>query len=124
MTKGIKGVLIFTTVVALMVIYKVFNPYYAQYFPKCPFKLLTGYQCPGCGSQRAIHDLLNLDIVHACKENMLVVVSIPYLLAGFTFDHIRRPGARLLKLRKTLFGRKAIFLILAIILFFWIGRNL
>ena len=21
-----------------------------QFFPKCPFRLLTGFQCPGCGS--------------------------------------------------------------------------
>ena len=28
-----------------------------QYFPKCPFRFITGLQCPGCGSTRACYQL-------------------------------------------------------------------
>ena len=34
-------------------------------FPRCMFLTLTGWQCPGCGSQRALHALLHGDIASA-----------------------------------------------------------
>ncbi|WP_225974845.1 DUF2752 domain-containing protein [Arachidicoccus ginsenosidivorans] len=58
----------------------------SSWFPKCPFRSLTGLQCPGCGSQRAIHDLLNLDILGAFRENALMVVSIPYIVTAFILN--------------------------------------
>lgn len=47
----------------------------------CPFHFLTGLLCPGCGSQRAIHDLLHLRVGEAFGHNALLVLSIPLLLA-------------------------------------------
>ena len=108
----------------LIIIYKVFNPLESKYFPKCPFLELTGYRCPGCGSQRAIHHLLNFDILGAAKENVLLVISIPYLIVGFTFDSLKNPGKTVLKWRKRLFGLKAIRIILVLIISFWILRNM
>ncbi|NBX37755.1 MAG: DUF2752 domain-containing protein, partial [Planctomycetes bacterium] len=35
-------------------------------------------QCPGCGSTRAMHDLLNADLVRAFRCNpALVVIGLP-----------------------------------------------
>ncbi|MDE7397749.1 MAG: DUF2752 domain-containing protein, partial [Muribaculum sp.] len=45
------------TVIVVTVIYAVFDPT-LPWFPKCLFRQLTGLECPGCGSQRAIHALL------------------------------------------------------------------
>tara|TARA_R110002051_G_scaffold197582_1_gene265073 strand:- start:15043 stop:15462 length:420 start_codon:yes stop_codon:yes gene_type:complete len=45
-------------------------------FAVCPFHYMTGYHCPGCGSQRAIHDLLNFRIWEAIKHNVLLLVVI------------------------------------------------
>ena len=42
-------------------------------FPKCLFFSLTGLQCPGCGSQRALHSLLHLDLVAALRYNAYMV---------------------------------------------------
>ena len=33
--------------------------------PVCAFKYLTGYDCPGCGSQRAFHALLHGRVAEA-----------------------------------------------------------
>jgi len=104
-------------------IYKRFNPVDSVWFPKCPFRALTGLKCPGCGSQRAIHYLLNLDIQSAFKENALLVISIPYIITGFVFDCLRHHTPRLLKWRKALFGVKAIWIIFVLVVGFWILRN-
>ncbi|MCB0770314.1 MAG: DUF2752 domain-containing protein [Flavobacteriales bacterium] len=48
-------------------------------FLSCPFRLLTGLLCPGCGSQRAVHDLLHLRLEDAFRHNGLLVASIPLL---------------------------------------------
>ena len=55
------------------------DPAGASIFPPCPFHLLTGQYCPGCGSLRAIHRLLHGQLVAALRLNPLMVVSIPFL---------------------------------------------
>jgi len=111
-------------IIILAILYRTYNPTGNIYFPKCPFLELTGFKCPGCGSQRAIHYLLNFDILNAWKENALLVVSIPYILTGLIFDSLKNPNRYILKWRKTLFGQRAIFVILFIIITFWIVRNI
>ena len=43
----------------------------------CPWLLLTGTQCPGCGGLRAVNDLTRGDIVAAASSNLLVVSAVP-----------------------------------------------
>ena len=52
-------------------------------FPKCLFHAATGLHCPGCGSQRAIHNLLRGNIAAALHFNLLVVVALPIVLVGY-----------------------------------------
>jgi hypothetical protein len=59
-------------------------------FPACPFRLLTGWNCPACGGLRMIHDLLHGDLAAAITDNAFLLVSIP-LLAGW-FLLRRRAG--------------------------------
>ncbi|AGZ53708.1 DUF2752 domain-containing protein [Mycobacterium kansasii] len=47
-------------------------------YPQCPFKLLTGWNCPACGGLRMTHDLLHGDVAAAINDNVFVVL----LLAG------------------------------------------
>jgi hypothetical protein len=108
----------------LMLIYALYDPADSPIFPKCPFRSLTGYKCPGCGSQRAIHDLLHLDIAAAFRENFMLMLAIPYMITGAVFDLIKKPGPRLISWRKILFGTKAIFIVLFLIIAFWILRNI
>ncbi len=121
--KIIRWGIISVLLIILAILYKVYNPYESTLFPKCPFRQLTSLKCPGCGSQRGIHYLLNFDIQNAFKENMLLVLSIPYILVGFVFDIIKKPNKSLIKWRKRLFGQTAIFIILIIVIGFWILRN-
>jgi hypothetical protein len=51
-------------------------------FPRCPFYLLTGLFCPGCGSQRATHALLHGRVAQAAGLNLLAVAALPVLALG------------------------------------------
>ena len=39
-------------------------------FPACPFKLLTGWNCPACGGLRMTHDLLHGNLSAAVVDNV------------------------------------------------------
>lgn len=43
----------------------------------CPFKALTGWDCPGCGGLRAVNDLSNGELSSAWHSNALVVSLVP-----------------------------------------------
>jgi hypothetical protein len=49
-------------------------------FPPCPFKALTGWNCPACGGLRMTHDLLHGDVAAAVVDNVFALVGIPLLL--------------------------------------------
>ncbi|OBA90641.1 hypothetical protein A5662_22850 [Mycobacteriaceae bacterium 1482268.1] len=50
-------------------------------FPACPFKLLTGFNCPACGGLRMTHDLLHGDLAAAVVDNIVLLIGLPALLA-------------------------------------------
>lgn len=50
-------------------------------FPPCPFKLLTGWNCPACGGLRMTHDLLHGDLAAAVVDNVFLLIGLPALLA-------------------------------------------
>ena len=56
--KKITFIVIAVALAVMAVVYFVFDPTTTRLFPKCAFYALTGFKCPGCGSQRAIHALL------------------------------------------------------------------
>ncbi|MBL7950518.1 MAG: DUF2752 domain-containing protein [Flavobacteriales bacterium] len=57
-------------------------------FLSCPFRLFTGLLCPGCGSQRALHDLMHLRTGEAFDHNALLVISIPLLVLQWACSHL------------------------------------
>ncbi|MBC6992418.1 DUF2752 domain-containing protein [Hymenobacter sp. BT491] len=66
---------------ALAALYFRLDP--ARYpFPRCPFYLLTGLYCPGCGTQRALHALLHGRLCQAASLNLLAVLYAPVLVFG------------------------------------------
>jgi Protein of unknown function (DUF2752) len=50
-------------------------------FPPCPFKLLTGWNCPVCGGLRMTHDLLHANLSAAVVDNIFLLAGIPALVA-------------------------------------------
>ena len=98
-----------------------FEPGRTGFFPLCPFRLVTGLTCPGCGSTRALHQLLHGHFASAFMLNPLFIIAIPFLFyallrhSAFAFQgKIPRPNA---------LPAAYIYLIFVVILSFWIFRN-
>jgi len=63
----------------------VFDPSRYHFYPVCVFHQATGLLCPGCGSLRALHELLHGHLVAAFRFNPLLVCFLPL---GFFFAAI------------------------------------
>ncbi|MDT5115299.1 MAG: hypothetical protein QOE30_1038 [Mycobacterium sp.] len=61
-------------------------------YPHCPFKWLTGWDCPFCGGLRMTHDLLHGHLASSINDNVFVLVGLP-VLAGWLLMR-RQQGRR------------------------------
>jgi hypothetical protein len=68
-------------VVAGTVALRVRDPHQSGSWGYCPWKLLTGLDCPGCGTLRAVNDLTHGHVVAAASSNLLFVVMVPVMIA-------------------------------------------
>lgn len=53
-----------------------FDPSSFSIFPKCPFHSITGFHCPGCGSQRAIHSFMHGNLAKGFQHNFLILLLL------------------------------------------------
>lgn len=113
------GVLIFFGILAL---YLFWNPSDSNIFPKCPFYSLSGIYCPGCGSQRAAHKMLNGNIIEGIRHNYLIALLVLVLLyQSFIYimnSALNKEVTNLLHKSKVTLG------ILITVILFWILRNI
>lgn len=75
----IKVIFVCTAVSAGALLYFFYDARYVAFLPRCPFYVLTGLYCPGCGSQRAISSLLHGEILSALQFNVLLIIFLPIL---------------------------------------------
>ena len=89
----------------------------------CVFHELTGYYCPGCGSGRALRALLHGSFAEAFGYNALfLLLGVPCgVLLGWEYLRFVFPG---LGLRKAALPAWCGPAALALILLFWLLRNL
>ena len=119
-----RALVIVIVIVLLLVfgfIYYALDPSTSTVFPRCGFLSLTGYKCPGCGSQRAIHALLHGDVVTAFRHNAMLLISIPWLALSLFAEgqRVRNP-----RLYARLNAPLIIMLYLAAVLLWWLLRNI
>ena len=95
---------------AAVVLLYLYNPSESALFPKCPFFMLTGYKCPGCGTLRGLHALLHGNIIEALRLNAFMVLCIPVLFL-ITFSQRIRKNATFSKV------------LLGTVILWWIIRN-
>lgn len=74
------GLLVLAAAALLAAILFFFNPGQHGFYPFCLFYRMTGLQCPGCGSLRALHQLLHGNILEALRLNALLTLSLPFFV--------------------------------------------
>lgn len=83
--------------------------------PRCMFKLITSLECPGCGTQRAIHALFHGHIAQAWNFNPALFFAVPLIAL-----YIKSPQ----KINRTIHSARFIYCLVGIIILYWIIRNL
>jgi hypothetical protein len=97
------------------------DPVQSGIFPPCPFRFLTGLKCPGCGTLRGLHQLLHGNPMASWRLNPLMVIMLPFLgyaLISYTWRVFR--GKPLSNITLPAFWT---WLLLAVILVYWVVRN-
>lgn len=99
----------------------VFEPGKTGFFPACPFRLLTGFTCPGCGTTRALHEILHGDFAAAFVLNPVLLLAIPFLVFALLRYSVivMRGGVP----RPNALPAPFIYVIFVVIVSFWIFRN-
>lgn len=110
-------------IMLLVFLYYFLNPERDSLFPSCPLLYLTGYECPGCGSQRAFHALLHFDIVQAIRYNLLLVLALPYL-GLYLYIELLGGSKYYPKLKGFLFEKKVLLALGLIVVLYGILRNI
>lgn len=89
----------------------------------CPFRALTGLDCPGCGGTRAVYAMTQGDLALALDHNLVAVILVPLLALVWGVWFVRR-------LRHGRAGRAPLppaavsMGIAAMLTLFWVVRNL
>ena len=106
----------------LIGIYYLIDPSDSYLMPKCPFHLLTGYDCPACGIQRALYYSLHGDWGTAIRYNYFLILSILYFIAVAitTFVHNREMDV----IKKYVQHPTTVMIFLALTIIWWIVRNI
>lgn len=99
----------------------VVDPNSSGAFPQCPFRAVTGLDCPGCGGLRCVHALLHGDVAAAADHNLLTLLLLPlttlvllrWVLVswGMSLPEVRLPRVFAWALPVAFFG-------------FWVLRNI
>jgi hypothetical protein len=115
------GVLAATTVLYVR------DPHVSGSYGFCPWNLLTGGYCPGCGALRAVHDLAHGDLLAAASSNLLLVVAVPVALllwAVWLRAAWRRRPSPLLRTWAGRRRRATLWSLAVVVLAFTVLRNL
>ena len=86
----------------------------------CLFRAITGYSCPGCGAQRALHALMHGHFLEAIRYNYFLPWAVVFLL----IFHCLRYSEKGRFIRARLSSAPAILVYVLITLFWGIIRNL
>ena len=119
-----RSLIIILVVAALLVfgfIYYAIDPSTSTVFPRCSFLSLTGYKCPGCGSQRAIHALMHGDVVGAFKYNPLLLIAIPWIALCLYGETQRKCNPRLYA---RINAPLLMWIFLVLVVLWWLLRNI
>ena len=122
LAKGLKLLLVSGAIFAMAIALFFMDPAEGNFYPPCPFHRLTGLHCPGCGSLRAVHQLLHGHWAAAFSLNPVMVSLLPVLLYVFLSKILEAVRGR--GLPRFFVPAPFIWILLGVIVLFWIMRNI
>ena len=121
-TKLIITLSIVIMLLGVLSLYFFWSPSEYDFFPKCPFYFLSGIYCAGCGSQRAIHQIINGQVINGIRHNYLLLLVfgvLTYKATIFVLNQVYN------KTHFDIFHKPiATKIILVLVLLFWVLRNI
>ncbi len=99
----------------------VVDPGEPGHYPLCPFRAMTGLDCPGCGTLRGIHELATGHVGAALDRNALAVLLVPVLVLVWV-SWLRRSWRA--DPRPAPHPRWLTHLVLVVVLVWWVVRNI
>ncbi len=120
-SRPLQAALVWATLAATAIYLFIFEPGKSGFFLVCPFRALTGFTCPGCGSTRGLHRLLHGDVIAAFELNPLLILSLPFLL--FALMRYTNAAVRGRQLTRHPLNPKFIWVLFVVIISFWVFRN-
>ena len=116
------GIIFGLIAIAIFALY-IANPSTSRLWPKCLFKLITGFDCPICGLQRSLYAFLHRDFSHAIAYNYYLILALPYTFSCLVFTLL--PQGKTKKRVKNIVISKPVLWFYAITFFAWlIIRNI
>lgn len=120
MKLSLRGFIIAAVAIAVCVVVYIFDPVGGAFpYPRCWIKLLTGYDCPGCGSARALHALIHGRVAEAWAFNPALFFVVALIVLALMAESNRFP-----RLRKMLLSPAAAVIIIAAAAVWTVFRNL
>ena len=88
----------------------------------CPFKAITGWDCPMCGGLRSVNDLGHGQLVDAAHSNLMLVASLPVVVVVWTL-WVRRSWAGSTRQPPVTLARPLLAGLAVVVVAFTIYRN-
>ena len=105
----------------LAVVYYFIDPVEVRWMPKCLWKMATGTDCPGCGSQRMAHALMHADLRAAWTANAYALCMLPVIAFLLWLEVCRENYPRIYGV---VHSPAVIWSLAGSVLVWWIVRNL
>ena len=106
----------------IVLIYVFIDPSTVDFLPKCPFVITTGFYCAGCGSQRATHQLLNINLFGVLQQNLLYALGLLFIIYHVVIQILNKFFKK--NYYNYVYHPKTPIIILIIVLMFWVLRNI
>ena len=117
--RGLLALCVAAALVAGGIVLYGMTPEKTWWMPPCLFHKLTGLYCPGCGTGRALHELLHRDLIGAWRLNPLMIVAIPLLVYLVVKATRPRTSAKPISLPVWL-----PWVIVGVVCVYWVARNI
>jgi len=115
-------IVLLAVIAGIIALFFLVSPEKKGIYPECVFHSLTGYYCPGCGSQRALHSLLHLDFKGVVSNNILFLPGLVVMCYGIAIPEINRRFNK--NYKNFLYNKWTPLWIFVIIILFAVLRNL